>query len=63
MYVIDNLGSPGSPEGAVGAFAQVAAPDDQSQLEEYEKSGPAHGDITFHNFLRRIQKNPGQVIR
>lgn len=31
--------------------------------EKYEKSTPAHGDKMFHNFLTRIQMNPGQILR
>lgn len=31
--------------------------------EKYEKSNPAHGDKLFHNFLSRIQMNPGQILR
>lgn len=36
---------------------------DASTLEKYEKSVPAHGDKMFHNFLTKIQNNPGQIIR
>lgn len=32
-------------------------------LEKYEKSHPAHGDKMFHNFLSKIQMNPGHVLR
>lgn len=32
-------------------------------IEKYEKSTPAHGDKMFHNFLSRIQTNPGQIFR
>lgn len=31
--------------------------------EKYEKAIPAHGDLMFHNFLTKIQGNPGQVLR
>ncbi|XP_045467473.1 programmed cell death protein 2-like [Harmonia axyridis] len=31
--------------------------------ESYEKSVPAHGDKTFHYFVSRMQKNPGQILR
>ncbi|KAG7197484.1 hypothetical protein KM043_013332 [Ampulex compressa] len=31
--------------------------------EKYEKGIPKHGDEMFHNFLCRIQKNPGQILR
>ncbi|XP_047113634.1 programmed cell death protein 2-like [Schistocerca piceifrons] len=36
---------------------------DQLTQEKYEKSIPAHGDKMFHQFLLRIQRNPGQIIR
>lgn len=32
-------------------------------VENYEEEIPAHGDILFHNFLKRIQMNPGQILR
>ncbi|XP_058789120.1 programmed cell death protein 2-like [Phymastichus coffea] len=32
-------------------------------VEKYEKSIPKHGDEMFHNFVSRIQKNPGQILR
>ena len=32
-------------------------------LEKYEKGIPKHGDEMFHNFVTRIQKNPGQILR
>jgi pre-rRNA-processing protein TSR4 len=32
-------------------------------VEKYEKSIPKHGDEMFHNFISRIQKNPGQILR
>lgn len=35
----------------------------ENAQEQYEKSTPAHGDLMFHNFLTRIQENPGQIIR
>lgn len=31
--------------------------------EKYEKSTPAHGDKMFHQFLCRIQLNPGHILR
>lgn len=36
---------------------------DCATLEKYEKSCPAHGDKMFHDFLTRIQMNPGQILR
>lgn len=52
--------SPDSPvgHGAVGG-ANVA----HVEQELYEKGVPMHGDIMFHNFMSRIQENPGQIIR
>ncbi|XP_011499463.1 PREDICTED: programmed cell death protein 2-like [Ceratosolen solmsi marchali] len=32
-------------------------------IEKYEKGIPKHGDEMFHNFISRIQKNPGQILR
>lgn len=32
-------------------------------VEKYEKSIPKHGDEMFHNFVSRIQNNPGQILR
>lgn len=31
--------------------------------EKYEKTLPPHGDKMFHQFLMRIQRNPGQILR
>lgn len=35
----------------------------ESDTEKYEKGIPMHGDEMFHNFISRIQKNPGQILR
>lgn len=35
----------------------------ETSPEKYEKTVPMHGDEMFHNFLSRIQKNPGQLLR
>lgn len=35
----------------------------ESDVEKYEKSIPKHGDEMFHNFVCRIQRNPGQLLR
>lgn len=35
----------------------------ETDVEKYEKGIPRHGDEMFHNFLCRIQRNPGQVLR
>lgn len=32
-------------------------------VEKYEQSIPAHGDLLFHQFLQRIQQTPGQILR
>ncbi|KAE8747640.1 hypothetical protein FOCC_FOCC005619 [Frankliniella occidentalis] len=32
-------------------------------VEKYEQSIPAHGDILFHRFLQHIQQAPGQILR
>ncbi|XP_014600105.1 PREDICTED: programmed cell death protein 2-like [Polistes canadensis] len=34
-----------------------------TDTEKYEKSIPLHGDEMFHNFVTRIQDNPGQLLR
>lgn len=34
-----------------------------TDTEKYEKSIPLHGDEMFHNFVSRIQNNPGQLLR
>lgn len=31
--------------------------------EKYEKSVPKHGDKMFHEFVSRIKKTPGQILR
>uniref|UniRef100_A0A1B6CVA3 Programmed cell death protein 2 C-terminal domain-containing protein n=1 Tax=Clastoptera arizonana TaxID=38151 RepID=A0A1B6CVA3_9HEMI len=31
--------------------------------EKYERTMPAHGDKMFHNFVSKIQNNPGQILR
>ncbi|XP_015590316.1 programmed cell death protein 2-like [Cephus cinctus] len=35
----------------------------ETNPEKYEKGIPAHGDEMFHDFLSRIQINPGQILR
>lgn len=50
-----NLSSPSNKGGA-----NLGSPGD---MENYEKSTPAHGDKMFHHFLSRIQRNPGHVLR
>ncbi|XP_012527572.1 programmed cell death protein 2-like [Monomorium pharaonis] len=35
----------------------------ETDIEKYEKSIPKHGDEMFHNFVCRIQRNPGQLLR
>lgn len=47
-----------SPDSPGGGISEGGA--DQ---EFYEKENPAHGDLMFHNFLMRIQENPGQILR
>ncbi|XP_012252253.2 programmed cell death protein 2-like [Athalia rosae] len=32
-------------------------------LEKYEKGIPVHGDEMFHDFMSRLQMNPGQILR
>lgn len=34
-----------------------------SDVEKYEQSIPAHGDLLFHRFLQHIQQTPGQILR
>lgn len=50
--------SPGNGAPAGGGFAKGGEVE-----EKYEKGIPVHGDIIFHNFLSRIQENPGQILR
>jgi len=35
----------------------------ETDLEKYEKGIPKHGDEMFHNFVCKIQRNPGQLLR
>lgn len=35
----------------------------ETDIEKYEKSIPMHGDEMYHNFICRIQKNSGQLLR
>ncbi|XP_078036198.1 programmed cell death 2 like trus [Augochlora pura] len=35
----------------------------ETDSEKYEKGIPMHGDEMFHNFVSRIQKSPGQLLR
>lgn len=35
----------------------------ETDVEKYEKSIPRHGDEMFHNFVCRIQRSPGQLLR
>lgn len=53
----DDTLSLSSPEGGGGGAAN------ETTLEKYEKSNPAHGDKMFHNFLSKIQANPSQILR
>lgn len=34
-----------------------------TNTEKYEKSAPKHGDEMFHNFISRVKRNPGQLLR
>lgn len=34
-----------------------------TDVEKYEKGVPRHGDEMFHNFVCRIQRNHGQLLR
>lgn len=52
--------SPSSP-GNVGSGGGASGGNESE--EKYEKGIPVHGDVMFHNFLSRIQENPGQVLR
>lgn len=55
--------SPDSPMGhgaAGGGGAQQPVPMEQ---ELYEKAIPIHGDLMFHNFMSKLQENPGQILR
>lgn len=42
---------------------EVAPDGDAATGEKYERGVPAHGDAMFHNFVTRVQQNPGQVLR
>lgn len=42
-----------------GAEAGCAGGD----MEKYEQSIPAHGDLLFHRFLQHLQQTPGQILR
>lgn len=39
------------------------AKDTETTLEKYEKGIPVHGDEMFHDFMSRLQMNPGQLLR
>uniref|UniRef100_A0A336MIW4 CSON002202 protein n=1 Tax=Culicoides sonorensis TaxID=179676 RepID=A0A336MIW4_CULSO len=41
----------------------VGAGNNMDEGEIYERGIPVHGDLMFHNFLSRIQENPGQMLR
>lgn len=52
--------SPTSPGNIAAGGAGFNAADTD---EKYEKGIPAHGDLMFHNYLTKIQENPGQILR
>lgn len=52
--------SPDSPLGQGGGAVGGQQPMD---AEMYEKGVPAHGDLMFHNFMTKLQENPGQILR
>lgn len=52
--------SPNDDPNLAAACIGVANMDDS---EQYERGIPLHGDLIFHNFVTRIQENPGQIIR
>ncbi|XP_055325136.1 programmed cell death protein 2-like [Sitodiplosis mosellana] len=52
--------NPSSPCNLVtGGIVSMKSDND----EKYEKTMPVHGDLMFHNYLERIQENPGQILR
>ena len=53
--------SPDSPMG--GAAAGGGAQPVPMEQELYEKAIPIHGDLMFHNFMSKLQENPGQILR
>lgn len=59
ISISDVTNSPSSPGNIVGG----AAPSNADAEEKYEKTAPVHGDVMFHNYLERVQENPGQIIR
>lgn len=46
--------SPEDPGGAAGGY---------DECETYERGIPLHGDVMFHQFVQRIQENPGHILR
>ncbi|XP_065084659.1 programmed cell death protein 2-like [Ochlerotatus camptorhynchus] len=52
--------SPDSPMGHGAVGGGHPAPMEQ---EHYEKGIPIHGDLMFHNFMSKLQENPGQILR
>lgn len=52
--------SPDSPMGHGAAGGGQPSPMEQ---ELYEKGVPIHGDLMFHDFMTKLQENPGQVLR
>ncbi|XP_014217503.1 programmed cell death protein 2-like [Copidosoma floridanum] len=52
-----------NPDSEADTMDDCAKNYDGGEKEKYEKTIPKHGDEMFHNFVSRIQKNPGQVLR
>lgn len=60
VTISEQKASPNSPCNPVtGGIVAMKSDTD----EKYEKSIPVHGDLMFYNYLERIQKNPGQILR
>ncbi|XP_012271287.1 programmed cell death protein 2-like [Orussus abietinus] len=52
------------PDSSVNPQAESdSSKDTDTSAEKYEKGIPLHGDEMFHNFLCRIQRNPGHILR
>lgn len=57
--------SPDSPMGGHGGAAAGGGGAQPVPMEQelYEKAIPIHGDLMFHNFMSKLQENPGQILR
>lgn len=60
LNFIEQKANPSSPSNVVTGCTVAMKSDND---EKYEKAIPVHGDLMFHNYMERIQQNPGQILR